>query len=83
MLPYSLTHLRKVGDYAMPATLNTPRSEALRGAALDSWVALSEDETRIVATGATYEEVSKLLDETGVEDPIIIKTPKSWLPFSV
>ena len=67
----------------MPATLNTPRSEALRGAPLDSWIALTEDETRVIASGATYEEVSKRLDEVGVEDSVIIRTPKSWLPFSV
>jgi hypothetical protein len=67
----------------MPATLNTPRSEALRSAPSDSWVAMSEDETRIIATGATYEEVSKRLDEAGVKDSVIIKTPKSWLRFAI
>lgn len=67
----------------MPATLNTPRSEALRGAPLDSWVALAEDETRIVATGATYEEVSRRLEEANDKDSIILKTPKSWLSFAI
>ncbi len=67
----------------MSAVLNTPRSEALRGAPLDSWIALSEDETRVIATGATYEEVSKQLDEAGDKDSVILKTPKSWLPLAV
>ena len=67
----------------MPATLNTPRSEALRSAPLDSWIALSEDETRVTATGATYAEVSKRLDDAEDKDSVIIKTPKSWLPFAV
>ncbi len=67
----------------MSAILNTPRSEALRGAPLDSWIALSEDETRVIATGATYEEVSKQLDEAGDKDSVILKTPKSWLPLAV
>ena len=67
----------------MPAILNTPRVDALRSAPLDSWVALSEDESRIVATGATYEEVAKKSEEAGISDPVIVKTPKSWLPFSV
>lgn len=62
---------------------NTPRSELLRSAPLDSWVALTEDETRIVATGATYEEVSKQLDESGDKDSVILKTPKHWLPLAV
>jgi hypothetical protein len=67
----------------MPSTLNTPRTEALRAAPLDSWIALANDETRIVATGATYEEVSKKLDEIGDEDSTILKTPKFWLPLAI
>lgn len=66
-----------------PTMMNTHRSEALRAAPLDSWVALAEDETRITASGATYEEVSKQLDESGDKNSIILKTPKSWLPFAV
>jgi hypothetical protein len=61
----------------------TPRVEALRSAPLDSWIALAEDESRVIATGATYEEVVAKSDEAGVQDPLIVKTPKSWLPFSV
>ena len=67
----------------MSAILNTPRGEALRGAPLDSWIALAEDETRVIATGATYEEVAKRLDEAADKDSIILKTPKSWLPLAV
>ncbi|HLZ90776.1 MAG TPA: hypothetical protein VKQ28_03605 [Candidatus Acidoferrum sp.] len=67
----------------MAATLNNPRSEVLRGAPLDSWVALAEDETRIIATGATYEDVAKQLDDAGDKDSVILKTPKLWLPFAV
>lgn len=67
----------------MPPLINTQRSEALRTAPLDSWVALTEDETRITATGATYEEVSKRLDDAGDKDSIILKIPSSWLPFAI
>jgi hypothetical protein len=70
-------------EKTMPAILNAPRSEALRAAPLDSWIALTEDESAIVATGATYEEVSKQLDKAGLDNSIIIKTPKSWTPFAV
>jgi len=67
----------------MPAILNAPRSEALRGAPLDSWIALAEDESAIVAIGNTYEEVSQQLDKAGLDNAIIIKTPPSWTPFAV
>jgi hypothetical protein len=61
----------------------TARLEALRSAPMNSWVALSEDETRIVAVGKTYAEVAENSDRAGVEDPVIIKTPASWAPLSV
>ncbi len=50
---------------------------------MDSWVALSADESKIVAVGATFEEVTRNSEIAGVEDPLVIKTPKSWLPLSV
>jgi hypothetical protein len=59
------------------------RLEALRSAPLDSWVALSEDETKIIATGATYSEAARKSEEAGVFDPVIIKTPSQWASFSV
>lgn len=62
---------------------NAHRLELLRSAPLDSWVALSEDETRIVAVGATYSEVAERSEIAGVSDPLILKTPAQWAPLSV
>ena len=59
------------------------RMELLNKAPLDSWVALSEDETRIVAIGATYEEAARKSELAGVSDPVLLKTPKVWLSLSV
>jgi hypothetical protein len=59
------------------------RFELLKKAPLDSWVALSEDETMIVAVGATFGEVTNKSELAGVNDPVILKTPKVWLPLSV
>jgi hypothetical protein len=67
----------------MPAATDNPRIEALRGAPPDAWIALSEDESRIVATGNTYEEVVQKCQEAGVEEPVLIKTPHNWLSLSV
>jgi hypothetical protein len=50
---------------------------------MDSWIALSEDESRIVAVGATYEEVVKNSENAGFPDPLLLKTPKVWMPISV
>jgi hypothetical protein len=59
------------------------RLEALRSAPLNSWVALSEDETKIVAVGSTYEEVVRNSEKVGVQEPLILRTPPSWVPLSV
>jgi hypothetical protein len=67
----------------MPTTAIPPRVGILRSAPLDSWIALSEDESRIVAVGKTYAEAVQKSEEAGVAEPLILRTPKSWLPFSV
>ena len=62
---------------------NQIRLEILQSAPLNSWIALSEDESRIVATGSDYDEVVRRADETGEEDVVILKTPPFWAQFSV
>jgi len=37
----------------------------------------------IVATGASYEEVVRNSEIAGISDPILIKTPKVWMPLHV
>jgi len=60
-----------------------PRLEALKSAPLDSWIALSEDETRVVAVGSSYDEAVKKSESAGVTDPVLVKTPKSWHSIAV
>lgn len=69
----------------MPTSANAEdvRLELLRGAPLDSWIALSADETKIVAVGSTYEEVVRNSEDAGVSDPLLLKTPKVWMQISV
>ena len=73
---------RSIGNQ-MPMTSQDPRLELLRTAPLDSWIALSEDESQIVAVGATYAEAVENSENAGVSDPLLIKTPKVWMPISV
>jgi hypothetical protein len=67
----------------MPSAVKNARAEALREAPPNTWVALSDDESRVIAIGATYEEVVKKSEEVGVKEPILIKTPSDWFSFSV
>lgn len=65
----------------MGETLNPEnRLQALRSAPLDRWVALSEDETHVVAEGASFEEAAAEAEKRGVSDPLLVKTPEDWIP---
>ena len=59
------------------------RLALLRTAPLNSWIALSEDETHIVAVGSNYAEVVEKSDAAGKSDPVILKTPTMWAPLFV
>lgn len=67
----------------MPTLSESPRLKALKSAPMDSWIALSSDETIIVASGNTFEELSRKIEESGLADLVVLKTPKYWAPFSV
>ena len=54
------------------------RLEMLRNAPPNAWLALSEDESRLVGTAPTYDEAVEMAAREGVEDPVLIKTPDDW-----
>lgn len=64
-------------------TKRDSRLDVLQSAPLDKWIALSEDESKIVAVGSTYSEAVAESEKAGVSDPVMIKTPKIWAPLSV
>jgi len=60
--------------------LITPRLELLRSAPLDCWIAVSGDETRILASGRTLIEADSAAKSSGEEGYFLLKTPTAWLP---
>ena len=56
------------------------RLAALTSAPLNRWIALSADETRIVADADTFEEVATAAERNGEPDPIILRVPENWMP---
>jgi hypothetical protein len=56
------------------------RLRALEGAPLNMWIVLSEDESQIVAEGATFEDTAAQAQAKGISDPILIRTPEKWVP---
>lgn len=67
----------------MAVVPDSPRLQALRSAPLNSWIALSEDESHVVAVGATYQDAVAESEKAGISDPVLVKTPKEWRSFSV
>lgn len=55
-------------------------SEILAKAPRNCWLALNEDETAIVGKGETMREAVEEARKNGVEDPIVLWSPKSLLP---
>jgi hypothetical protein len=56
------------------------RVRILREAKPNSWVAFSEDESRVVAYGDSYSEVVRASEEVGEMEPLIVKIPENWNP---
>jgi len=56
------------------------RLAALASAPLQRWIALSADETRVVADADTFEEVTAAAERNGETDPVILRTPENWTP---
>lgn len=65
--------IEKVGIMAAMAPLDL--TEVLKNAPPGDWIALSNDEKRIVATGRTLDETVKAAKESGEAHPIVLKVP--------
>jgi len=57
------------------------RAQILRDSPPNSWIALAEDESRVVGRGATYAEAVAAAERQGVDDPVLINMPEEWLPL--
>ena len=53
----------------------------MREAKPDSWIALSDDESRVVGRGMSYGEAVEDAKQNGCEEPVLIKVPEKWLPL--
>jgi hypothetical protein len=55
------------------------RIKILREAEPGSWVAFSNDESKFVAYGKTYEEAVAASEKAGETDPVITRVPTDWV----
>jgi len=61
------------------AAPSSRRVELLRSAPKNSWLAISSDETRIVAVGETFSEVDSAAQKAGEHDYFITRSPDAWV----
>ena len=54
-------------------------STVLEKAPRECWLALSQDETRIVGRGENIKEALADARENGEDDPILVWAPKEWM----
>ncbi len=65
----------------MSASQPVDLSTLLRNAPRNCWLALSDDESRIVGRGESVAEAVEEANKSGVEDPVIVWSPKAWIPI--
>ena len=53
---------------------------ALEKAPTNCWIALTEDQSKIIGRGETMEEAIRQAQTHGVEDPFVMWVPSSWMP---
>jgi len=58
----------KISDFSQ-MLLDSPRN---------CWLALAEDESKIVATGLTPEEAEANAKKVGIDDPLLVWAPEDW-----
>ena len=56
------------------------RVRILQEAKPNTWLALSNDESKVVGRGATYAEAVAEAEKQGENDPLLIKIPDTWEP---
>ena len=55
-------------------------SQLLHDAPRNCWLALSEDESKIVGRGETVNDAVAEAKKAGVNDPVVLWAPKEWIP---
>lgn len=57
------------------------RVKILADATPNTWVALAQDESRVVAQGKGYAQAVENAEDAGESDPVLIKIPHEWNPM--
>ena len=47
----------------------------------NTWIALAQDESRVVARGENFTKAVENADSAGESDPVLIRVPDAWRPM--
>ncbi len=56
------------------------RVQILRKAKPNTWIALSANESTVLASASTYCEAVEAAEAKGENNPVLVKTPEDWSP---
>ncbi|HUG80021.1 MAG TPA: hypothetical protein VML01_00045 [Bryobacterales bacterium] len=57
------------------------RVKILADATPNTWIALSQDESRVIAEGADFMQAVENASAAGETDPVMIRIPDAWRPM--
>ncbi len=57
------------------------RIEILSESSPDTWIALSQDESRVIARGDNYIQAVDNAEAAGEKDPVLLLVPTTWTPM--
>ena len=57
------------------------RIEILSESSPDTWIALSQDESRVIARGDNYIQAVDNAEAAGEKDPVLLLVPTTWIPM--
>jgi hypothetical protein len=55
-------------------------SEIVRSAPRNCWLALNDEQSEVVGYGDTMDAAIDAAQVRGVEDPVLLWSPKEWIP---
>ena len=55
------------------------RIKILQEVPKDSWVVFSEDESKFLGYGSTYEEAVLQAEKRAESEPVLVKIPENWM----
>ena len=55
-------------------------SAMLEAAPRECWLALTQDESKVVGRGETIAEAVEDAKDNGEDDPVVLWAPKEWIP---